>query len=273
MRETISISSGMVNEEKALPKFLMANSWVDEIIMCDAGCTDQSVEICKKHGARVYQMTFDGNHNTRANYVLSLAQTDWILATDPDEEVTEDLKNEILEVLENGTKHAAFEFKRINFFMDKPLRHGGWSGKGLRMYRRDKVRFEGDSYHDHAIIDGTIGQLKGEVLHYPSPTIHWILQKFNYISEFDMNEYFNKHGVASERQLKWIAITKPFKNFWKCYIKKQGYKDGLHGFIYAMMIWAFDVIRICKYAERYLIKNPYVHSIDELPDPWQCRKH
>lgn len=272
-RETIVIAGGMLNEEKALPKFLEANAWADEVFMCDAGCTDCSVKICEDFGAKIYSIEFDGHHNTRVNHLISLVESDWIFACDPDEVATEGFKNEVMQILEQGTDYAAFEFNRVNFFMGKPLRHGGWSGKTLRMYRPDKVRFEGGSYHDHPVVDGKIGQLNGEVWHYPSPNIHWTLQKFNYISEFDQKDYYDKYGELSEKKFRWLLFTKPFKNFWKSYVKKKGYKDGLHGLIYAAMIWAFDVIRICKYAERYIVKNPDVHSIDELPDPWECRKH
>ena len=87
-----------------------------------------------------------------------------------------------------------------------------------------------------------------------------------------LNEYYNKFGELSPGKFKWLLLTKPFKNFWKGYIKKKGYKDGLYGFIYASLIWAFDVIRICKYGERYVIKNPNRLAPEKLADPWEFRK-
>ena len=273
-RETITIFGSCLNEEKNLPAFLESNRWADEIIILDSGSTDRSAEICAQYkNCTVYLQKLEGSFNGRSIFSISKTKTDWCFFSDPDEFITEELRQEIQIILENDTEYAAFEFPRINFFMDKPLRHGGWSSNGLKMFRRDSVHFEGDSYHEHPIIDGKIGQLKGEVWHYQSPTIHWVLQKFNYISEFECQEYFNQQGMMSERKFKWILFSRPFKIFWKCYIKKKGYKDGLHGLIYAMMIWAFDVIRMCKYAERYIVKNPNIHSIEELPDPWKCRKH
>ncbi|MFA5351611.1 MAG: hypothetical protein WC357_09860, partial [Candidatus Omnitrophota bacterium] len=138
--------------------------------------------------------------------------------------------------------------------------------------RKGFIEFKGDAYHEKPFVNGQIGRLKGSVHHYPSPNIYWMLQKLNYISEFDLNEYYNKFGVLTERKFKWLLLTKPFKNFWKGYIKKKGYKDGLHGFIYAALIWAEDVIRICKYGEKFIVKNPNLLPQDKLPDPWECRK-
>lgn len=273
MRCTITLFCSSLNEQSNLKVFLEKHKWADEIIILDSGSTDGSVDLCKKYGRKVFFQKLEGNYSRRSAFAVEHAETDWCFFSDPDEIFTDELKNEIFDILEKGTECVAFENRRVNFFMNKPLRHGGWSGNGLKMFRRDKVRFEGDSYHEHPIIDGKIGQLKGEVWHYASPNIHWILQKFNYISEFDHKTYYDQFGELSARRFKWLILTKPLKNFWKTYIKKQGYKDGLHGFIYAMMIWAFDVIRICKYGERYLVKNPHVHTLEELPDPWACRKH
>ncbi|HRZ39772.1 MAG TPA: glycosyltransferase family 2 protein [Candidatus Omnitrophota bacterium] len=271
-RKIFALIGSVLNEEAALPAFLEAHAWADDIIMLDSGSTDNSAEVTRKYKRTLLHKPLEANHNKRSAWAIQQTIADWVLFIDPDEFISAELKKEILSILEHGSEYVAFELPRVNFFMNKPLRHGGWSGNGLKMFRRDKVRFEGDSYHERPIIDGKIGQLKGEVLHYPNPNIHWITQKFNFISEFDQKDYFDQYGELSEKKLRWLLFTKPFKNFWKSYIKKQGYKDGIHGLIYAAMIWAFDVIRICKYAERYIVKNPDILPADKLPDPWECRK-
>ncbi|MEW5895963.1 MAG: glycosyltransferase family 2 protein [Candidatus Omnitrophota bacterium] len=272
MRETICLIAGGKNEGKSLPAFFKYHEWVDEILLMDSFSTDNTEEICREYNRQCFKAEMGGDANKRHNLALKTAKSDWVFLIDPDEFISDELKNEIFEILDKGTDCAAFENKRVNFFLDKPLRYGGWSGYSMKFFRKNSVSFNGDSFHEKPIIDGKIGRLKGEVRHYPSPNIHWILQKFNYISEFDLKEYANKHGELAEKQFKWLLISKPFKNFWKCYIRKKGYKDGLHGFIYAMLMWAFDVIRICKYGERYLIKNPNIPALNELPDPWECRK-
>lgn len=273
MRKTICLAGSSLNEAEALDKYFKCHSWADEIIIIDSGSTDKSEEICKSYNRQFFVRPLDGNHNQRCAWVVNQTKADWVFCIDPDEYITAELKAEIDRVLESDEDiYQAYEIQRINFFMDKPLRHGGWSSPGLKFFKQKAVSFIGDSYHENPIVKGKIGRLKGEVLHYPSPNIHWVLQKFNYISEFDLNAYYERYGVLSMRKFKWLLITRPLKIFWKCYIKKQGYKDGLEGLIYAVLIWAFDVIRICKYGERYIVKNPNVVASDKLPDPWGCRK-
>ena len=270
-RERVCLMASALNEAAALPKFFETHSWADEIIILDSGSTDNSKAVTEKYQRRLVHKPLNANHNQREQWALSQTTCDWIFLIDPDEFIMEPLKEEICAILENGTPYSAFTNVRVNFFMGHALRHGGWSGSGLKFYRRDSVSFEGSDFHEQPLIRGEIGTLRGEVHHYPNPNIHWILQKFNYISEFDCKSYFDQYGRLSEKKFQRLLLSKPLKNFWKSYLKKKGYKDGIHGLIYAAMILAFDIIRICKYGERYLIQNPNRISSDKLPDPWEYR--
>ena len=273
MRETICLVISSKNESVALPKFFEHHVWADEILVMDSFSTDATIDVCKKYGHKFYQQNLAGNANIRLNLAMSLCKTDWVFFTDPDEFISGELKEEVLSFLSSkDNRYVAYESPRINYFMDKRLEHGGWSGYSLKIFRKGFVKFEGNSYHEKPIVNGAIGKLKGGVVHYPNPNIHWFVEKFNYISEFDLSVYYERYGVLSVRRFKWLLITKPLKIFWKCYIKKEGYKDGLQGFIYAFLIWAFDTIRICKYGERFIVKNPNLSPKDKLPDPWECRK-
>jgi glycosyltransferase involved in cell wall biosynthesis len=273
MRETICLIAGSKNEALALPRFFEHHAWVDEILVMDSSSTDNTQEICHKFNRTYHRAELNGNANTRHNLALTLCKSDWICLIDPDEYISGELQQEILSFLKlKDNTYSAYEFPRINYFMDRPLYHGGRSGYSLKIFRKDCVKFIGNAYHENAFVNGKTGKLKGRVDHYPSPNIHWIIQKLNYISEFDLETYHNKFGVLTEKQFKMMVLRRPLKNFWKCYIKKKGFKDGLHGFIYAALCFAFDVIRICKYGEKYLIKNPNITSANKLPDPWECRK-
>jgi glycosyltransferase involved in cell wall biosynthesis len=273
MRKKICLIAGSMNEGNGLKNFFEQHRWVDEIIILDSGSTDDTNDICAKYNRKFLKYSANGNFNERFGWGITQTQADWVFIIDLDEIISAELKEEVEKVLESDDDvYQAYEFMRVNFFMDRPLNHGGWSNYSLKIFKRGSVSFKGNYYHERPIVDGRIGRLKGTVMHYASPNIHWVIEKFNYISEFDLKVYHERFGILSQKDFKWLLLTKPLKNFWKCYVKKQGYKDGLHGFIYAALIWAQDVIRICKYGEKFIIKNPNLLSQDKLPDPWECRK-
>ena len=100
-RETIAVFGSCINEESNLTRFLEHHKWADEIIITDSGSTDGSVALCKKYGRTVFQRPLNANHNERTQYTVSKTKSDWILLSDPDEIITDELKEEIFKVLED----------------------------------------------------------------------------------------------------------------------------------------------------------------------------
>lgn len=58
--------------------------WVDEIIVCDTGSTDKTVEIAKNY-AKVVHFDWCDDFSKARNYAKSFATHDWILSIDCDE--------------------------------------------------------------------------------------------------------------------------------------------------------------------------------------------
>lgn len=60
---------------------------VQEIILVDTGSTDQTIEIAKKHGAKVYSQKWTGDFSKARNLSIQKATQPWILILDPDERI------------------------------------------------------------------------------------------------------------------------------------------------------------------------------------------
>ncbi|MBW1913878.1 MAG: glycosyltransferase [Deltaproteobacteria bacterium] len=85
---TLSLCMIVKDEESMLSRCLKsAGDYADEIIIVDTGSTDQTVEIARKFGARVYHHPWENDFAKHRNQAISYATCDWILMIDADEEL------------------------------------------------------------------------------------------------------------------------------------------------------------------------------------------
>lgn len=88
---------------------------VSEIIIIDTGSTDQTIEICENHGAKVYTYKWKNDFADARNYGLSFSTGDWILWLDADEELDASKKANIPEILNNTNAHL-LALPVLNYF-------------------------------------------------------------------------------------------------------------------------------------------------------------
>ena len=78
------------NEERNIAKCLVSlTGLVDEVVVLDTGSTDQTVEIAKLCGAKVYHEPWRDNWAYTNNLALSYAKGEWALLVDADETLTD----------------------------------------------------------------------------------------------------------------------------------------------------------------------------------------
>src|SRR5215831_1940301 len=130
-----------------------------EIIVVDSGSTDQTVEIAKSYGAKVFVEEWKG-FAAQKNSAIDKATGDWVLSLDADEEVEGNLISMIDHVLRglrsrreaesleamarpvpelqaSQAKTVGYWIQRKNLFLNRWMRHGGYSpDPKLRLFRR-----------------------------------------------------------------------------------------------------------------------------------------
>lgn len=86
LSESISLCMIMRNEEKLLPRCLKSvQGLVDEIVICDTGSTDRSIEVARAHGAKVLRDPWQDDFARPRNIAIDNATKNYILILDPDE--------------------------------------------------------------------------------------------------------------------------------------------------------------------------------------------
>lgn len=85
---TLSLCMIVKNEESSLSRCLASTQeYVDEIIIVDTGSQDSTVSIAEEFGAKVSYFEWCNDFAAARNHAISLAQGQWILMLDADEEL------------------------------------------------------------------------------------------------------------------------------------------------------------------------------------------
>ena len=109
MAEKISLCMIVKNEEQNLKRCLNSVSGiVNEIIVVDTGSIDSTCDIARQYGAILHHFLWNDNFSDARNASLELAQGDWILFLDADEELSYDSREVLIRLIENETVEGYF---------------------------------------------------------------------------------------------------------------------------------------------------------------------
>lgn len=220
------------NEEKNIEDCLQSVKWCDEIIVVDDYSEDKTAQIAKNSGAKVFLHNLDGNFSKQRNFGLENASCDWVLFIDADERVSEALAFEISSATVNSLAVNGYFVKRNDFIWGKILKHGESADiKLLRLARTDSGKWIG-SVHERWEVKGDTRKLNNPLIHYPHQTTDEFLKEINFYSTLRANELYSQSKKSS-----WFSIiVYPIGKFFTNYIQKMGVLDGIHGFVFAMIM-------------------------------------
>jgi glycosyltransferase involved in cell wall biosynthesis len=245
MTEGLSVVLIAFNEGHHIAKCLKAAQAVaDEIIVIDSGSTDNTVDVCKAHGARVITHPWSG-YSAQKNFGNNQTTFDWILSLDADEVLNETLIQSILK-----WKHTPQPacFKRMTNYCGTFIKHGGWyPDTKVRLFNMQETKWEGTI---HEALRGLTKEntflLEGDCLHYSYYSIeqHYAqAEKFTTIQAEDLFQQGKKSP--------WYKrLFSPISKFVVDYFFRFGFLDGKAG---------FTVARISAYATHLKYKKIHEH--------------
>ncbi|MFA6409170.1 MAG: glycosyltransferase family 2 protein [Gammaproteobacteria bacterium] len=234
------------NEEEQIAACLDSLSFVDEIIVLDTNSTDKTEEICAKYNAKFSTAPWQG-FGKQKQLALEMASSDWVLSIDADEHVTEELKNEILALLQKPSSVVAYKIPRLTTFYGQAVTHCCNPKKDtpVRLIKRGSARFSDDLVHEKILVDGEIGTLQSQIIHHSFKNLEEILLKTNSYSTLGA-EKLNQKGIQG-------SILKAFGHaiwvFLKIYFFKGGFMDGWPGFLIALGNFEGTFYRYAKLLE------------------------
>jgi glycosyltransferase involved in cell wall biosynthesis len=248
----LSVALATFNEEKNLAACLKAvKDWVGEIVVVDGSSTDQTRNIAKQYGAKVIKTTNPAIFHINKQKAIDECQGDWILQLDADEIVTPALRKEIEGVIKQKKSLAAYFLPRRTTFLGQEIRKGGlYPDAVIRLFQKGKARLPCQSVHEQMRVEGEVGYLKNELIHFPFPDFHEYLVKANRYSSLLAEEYRQKAvGRGAFAIFKYVFFV-PKITFLKLYCRHLGFLDGFPGFVFALFSAIQKIMGYVKYWEK-----------------------
>lgn len=239
-----------LNEEKNISKALESVKWADEIIVCDMYSSDKTAEIAKKMGAKViFHKKLDFVEPAR-NFAISKAACDWVLVLDPDEQITESLKERLVQIAGKMKEIDYVRVPRKNIIFNKWIKNAGWwPDYNIRFFKKGKVQWT-DKIHRPPETQGLGLDLdadeKWAIIHHHYQTISQFIERMNRYTSVEA-ESMIKGGY----QFDWKDLfRKPMEEFLSRFFARHGYKDGLHGLALSLLQALSNLVVYLKTWER-----------------------
>ncbi|MDZ4289631.1 MAG: glycosyltransferase family 2 protein [Prosthecobacter sp.] len=233
MPQVIPITAIVVSCDEAglLERCLPALRFCDELIVVDMECTDGTVAVARRYGARVVPHVRVPFIESAQEWLSTIASHDWILTVDPDEVVDARLAKELTALLPVLPEEVAVIELPWQFYFGRHALSGTyWGGRNWKSgccFHRQRVMLD-SILHQKAVprpgcISHRIPWFDGHVLHH-----YWME---------DYRQFMGKHRryIAAEGQrhqrlghrfswlrMAWVSVH----SFVWSVLKKQGWRDG-----------------------------------------------
>lgn len=155
------------NAASLLADCLASVSWADEVILLDSGSQDDTVELARRLGAKVFINSDWQGYGIQRQRAQHYATGEWILMLDADERVTPELQQSLHKVLAAPQAGIIYSIARRNYFLGRFMRHSGWyPDRVLRLYERNRYHYNDNQVHESLASQGAkVVPLSGDLQH------------------------------------------------------------------------------------------------------------
>ncbi len=242
-RKFFSLVVTTFNNAATLEPCLSSAAFADDIVVLDSGSTDATLDIARRHNARIFVEPFKG-YSEQKQSAIDKAQHDWILLLDSDETLTDGARAAIENALIDPACMGFRLPRREQMFWTFQHEYS-WTNEHLRLFDRRRGRMNKVPVHAAPEVDGPVRTLRDAVmLHFGEPDIRTKVDKINtYSSGLVVDKLARRPRFVVARMLFYPPVF-----FLRQYFVKRYFLNGWAGFISAAT-GAFYVF--LKYAKVY----------------------
>lgn len=242
----ISLVINTKNEEKNIKDCInSAKHLADEIIVVDMHSSDNTVQIAKKLGAKVFSTKDVGYVEPARKLSISKATYNWILLMDADQRMTHSLGSKLKKIA-GEDKYDVVRIPRRNIIFGKWIRHAWWWPDYHEwFFKKDFVDWS-KTIHSAPKTKGRILTLPAKsenaFVHYNYASIDQFINRMNRYTSFTKGIDKRIHNAKD-------LVQYPKNEFAFRYIHQEGYKDKLHGYFLCKLMEFYRFVELAKYWE------------------------
>ncbi|TDI13780.1 MAG: glycosyltransferase family 2 protein [Acidobacteria bacterium] len=215
------------NESANIEGVLDSTGWADEVLVVDSFSDDDTVATARRRADRVLQHEYI-NSAAQKNWALPQTRYPWAMVVDADERVTPELAREVRQVLASKATHQGYVIRRVNHFHGQRIRHCGWNrDRVLRLFNRERSRYQEQEVHADVEVDGTVSELRHPLLHFTFRNVDQYWPKIRRYTDWGSSQAYRDGQRSSLYQL----VARPVGRFIKMYFLRLGMLDGTRGLV------------------------------------------
>ncbi len=272
-RAPVDIIIPTYNERLNVPLALQSvMEWASNVFVLDSGSTDGTQQVARELGATVVEHPWEGYARQKNWAIDNLPlSSPWTFILDADEVITPGLRDEIVALTSRDpatVREAGFYVNRYLIFLSKRIQHCGYFPSwNLRLFKRGMAHYEDRAVHEHMVVRGKTGFLKGLMEHEDRRGLEFYIAKHNRYSTLEAEAIFfgerngptklkgSLFGNAIERRRFFKTRIYPglpgkwFGRFVWMYFIKLGVLDGSAGLRFCLLISSHELFTSLKLRE------------------------
>ncbi len=252
--------SGVVvtyNEAELLPQCLDSIDFCKDLVVVDLGSVDESVEIARRYGARIFQHELVPYPNLPRQLGFSQARYPWIVTIDPDEVFPKADLHVIESVLRRDPSIAGIRIPWQFYFRNKELRSSVWGrpdATWCAIVNRDRISTTPYVHKEFTYENNVVKLGRSEI----APLRHYWMQSYSQLVG-KMRRYARTEGQslyeAQGRRFTWVGAARTtLVAFRESFIKYHGWRGGLTG-------WSLTAIHTWYVFRSWLALRAYERGV------------
>lgn len=232
MRVPVTVVIPTLNEADQIAECVRDAHWAAEVIVADAGSSDDTTVRARAAGATVLERT-GPTIAAQRNAAIARAGNSWVFALDADERAGAGLASAIAAAVADP-RYPAYQVRRRNFYLGRELTRGHWGRDWVtRLFPRER-RYLERRVHERLDLGTPApepGRLPTHLLHVPYRTLSHQLEKMDRYARWGAEDLFDRGRRASG----WDLAARPLGRFTRAYLLQGAVLDGRAGLVAAAL--------------------------------------